>query len=289
MKNAITLLICSLFSIAINAQGGIPKNKLEEASQIKSLPLLVVLNDSDSKFYKEFDNDLNELLQQAVNTEWTYNKEIRYISREEWIELSKDKSEKKKFAILYQSNSDLAGNVPGGTLAIGLLENKVFTHFVKLPVENNVATNYADYIHTIRLLQSDLKGLSKKEQREDAQNFLTSDTLKIKTLLIDENLIKSNLTEEIIREYYPYNLEIVPKSVIDSAILNKEKNILYTKELAMAIRPMVRTNHGYREVNSHETVFNGIFKAKNSDLVFMISANPIKEKSFKTLKKYIIE
>jgi len=233
MKKLIILVSIAFICFSVNAQMGINKKSARDVETLRERPLLVVLMDED-----EQQGDLegyNENIQKAVNDIWTFSPSIRYIDKEEWKAIYKDKDEAKKYAHLYYTEKMLQANAPNNSLLIGLVEKKVVTHFVFTP-----DVGLADLMLSVSNLQKDLEignNYKKvvKEQIKLSSKFL-KDSLEHKILYIDEGFVTKKLLKGI-HDIYDYQYEIVSKEEIDDAIIAKDPKILFIRHFVKAQRP----------------------------------------------------
>ncbi|WP_033958652.1 hypothetical protein [Psychroserpens jangbogonensis] len=234
MKILIICVCISLVCFNANAQLGLlGKKPVKQVETLRERPLLVVLWDEG-----ELD-DFNENIKKALDLAWTFSTDIRYISKDEWKTIYKDKDEAKKYAHLYYTKKMLGGNAPDHSLLIGLVENKVSTHFAFTP-----HLGLADLIFSLKNIQIDLEigndyKNKMKEMGKNASKFL-NDSLETKTVYFDEANVSKKFLKKI-HDVYPFKYEIVSKEEIDDAILNKDSDILFFRQVVRAQRPLTKT------------------------------------------------
>ena len=265
MKKLIICVCISLVCFNVNAQLGLlGKKPVKQVETLRERPLLVVLWDEG-----ELD-DFNENIKKALDLAWTFSTDIRYISKDEWKTIYKDKDEAKKYAHMYYTKKMLGGNAPDHSLLIGLVENKVSTHFAFTP-----HLGLADLIFSLKNIQADLEigGDYKnkmKEMGKTASKFL-NDSLETKTVYFDEANVSKKFLKKI-HDVYPFKYEIVSKEEIDDAILNKDSDILFFRQVVRAQRPVTKTrvnNAGASKIKTSKTASMNVpvtFVYKASDL-----------------------
>jgi len=267
MKNFVCFFtICFFFSFHSSSQIGVNSKKdAENADTFKNRPLLVVLRDADKD---EERSQFNENLKKALEKVWTYSKIEGYITYDEWVNLSKDKTQKDKYSIMHYTERDLQGNAPALCLGIGLMENKILTHFVDLNLKDNVVS---DIIIALITLQSDLNlgKLNSSKIKEQGNNI--SGLLSTKTLIIDEYYATDELKKEM-SKIYPHNFKFTNKEDIDNLIVNQDEKYLYMKLIQVKSRPLVSTGEGGKEIdkkiNISGTVFICLFNLSNNEFLY---------------------
>lgn len=259
MKKLITLVGIIFTCFSLNAQMGINKKSARDVETLRERPLLVVLMDED-----EQNGDMegyNENIQKAINDIWTFSPTVRFINKEEWKSISKDKDEAKKYAHLYYTKKMLQANAPNNSLLIGLVEKKVVTHFVFTP-----DVGLADLMLSVSNLQKDLEignNYKKivKEQVKLSSRFL-KDSLEYKILYIDEGFVTKKLLKGI-HDIYDYQYEIVAKEEIDDAIIAKDDKIIFIRHFVKAQRPT--TQNGTTE--SMNLALKLVYNASNLEVI----------------------
>lgn len=292
MKKTVFIILFSFIYFYANAQMGLlGKKPAAQVELLKERSLLVVLWD-------EGELDLyNENIKKAIEEVWTFSTDIRYISKDEWRKLAKDKDEAKKYAHLYYTAKTLNANAPEHSLVLGILEKKISTNF------HYTDLGLADLILALKNIQSDLEmGADYKKMiksnEEKGMKFL-SDSIEHKTLYINKDLVSKKFLKKI-DEIYTYKYKLVTKDDIDEAIINKNPNVLFIKEFVRAQRPMTKTRENIRTTASMYVGLNLVYKA--SDLKYVAIAGTssmgsldgrpretgkIKIKGIKMLLKYI--
>lgn len=304
MKKILLIVATFLMCYNTNAQMGLlGKKPAEQVEQLKERPLLVVLGD------EEVMDVYNENIKKAIDEVWTFCTDIRYISKDEWRKLAKDKDEAKKYAQLYFTARTLNANAPGSSLVIGLLENKISTNFYYTGI------GLADLTLALHNIQTDLEmGTSNrtvlKNQQNEFSEYLT-DSLQHKTLYIDKAVVGKKFLKQI-DDIYKYDYKLVSKEEIDNAIINKDPNVLFIREFVRAQRPMTKTRRKFGETNQMGTNtqissaasmyvgYNLVYKALDLKAVGiagltgtgslsmdMRETGKLKIKGIKTLLKYI--
>lgn len=259
MKKLILLATIAFTCYNVNAQMGINKKSARDVETLKERPLLVVLMDEDEQHGKM--KNYNENIQKAINDIWTFSPSIRFITKEEWKTIYKDKDEAKKYAHLYYTEKMLQANAPNNCLLIGLAEKKVVTHFVFTP-----DLGLADLMLSVTNLQKDLEignNYKKivKEQVKLSSKFL-KDSLEHKILYIDEGFVSKKLLKGI-HDIYDYQYEIVSKEEIDDAIVAKDPKILFIRHFIKAQRPT--TQNGTTE--SMHFALKLVYNASNLEVI----------------------
>lgn len=289
MKKHLLIFFTLFLTISMNAQLGIKKKKMSEAKLIKELPLLVVLHEYDDPFYKK----MNVMLKESMGKYWTFSDSIKFITKKELREFSKDKSKKDKYAYLMYSEKEYQANVPAGVFCIGLLKNKTFTHFKKFGNPNK-ELSLADYKLGLFWLQKDLTlrfGIGAVSKRAKILIKEFKERMSQDTLLIDKDLINDEIKESLAKDY-KYNYKIVSKEIIDNAILDELPNILYLKSFETLSRPITRTrsssintnigaqgtNRQYHTTNTKSSnvygnIMSSIYRADNQQYLISTLAN----------------
>ncbi|WP_179018964.1 hypothetical protein [Winogradskyella forsetii] len=175
MKNTLLIVAIALISYKTNAQMGLlGKKPAAQVEQLKERPLLVVLEDEGEL------GDYNKNIRKALEAVWTFSTDIRYILKDEWRKLAKDKDEAKKFAHLYYTARTLNANAPEHSLVIGILENKISTNFYYTDL------GLADLILALKNIQIDLEmgaDYKKMIKSNEAKGIkFLSDSIEYKTL-----------------------------------------------------------------------------------------------------------
>ena len=234
MKKLIICVGIALVCSSVNAQMGLlGKKPVKQLEMLRERPLLVVLWDDG-----ELDG-YNENIKKAIAEVWTFSSDIRYITKDQWREMAKDKDEAQRYAHLYYTKKMLGGNAPNNSLVIGLLEKAVSTNFYYTP-----DTGLADLMLALHNIQTDLimgadyKKIVKNQSMEFSR-FL-SDSLEHKTLYIDEALVTKKFLKKI-NDTYTYDYKLVSKDEIDNAILNKDPKVLFIREFVRAQRPITKS------------------------------------------------
>lgn len=266
MKNAICFFtFCLFFSFCSFSQIGVnTKKNAEEAQELKNRPLLVVLRETDKEKDKEKILKFNENFKIALEKVWTYSNIERYINYDEWRDIEKDKSQKDKYAIMHYTERDLQGNAPALCLGIGIMENKILTHFVDL---NSKDDALSDMIIALITLQSDLDLGKLNSSKIKEQSGKIGELLSNKTLLISDEEVSDKLKNEI-SEIYPHNYKFATKEEIENVIINKDEKYLYMVLIQVKGRPTVSTGKGYKEVSSSGYPFISIIDPSKYEFIY---------------------
>ena len=234
------------------------KGKTEEVEAVK-------------KMYATF----NETLQQAVKDKWTMQKEVEFKTWKEFKRMPDSKRE--KYAVMYflskRASSFNSGYVAARNLILhaDMEEEKTEKHnFLRLfqtftidkaedvPVDKWIFGNpvytftlpevYPSYISVAYALESTRlyfdKRLSgekismKSVKKETAENSIR---LKDKTLLIRQDWLDEDLTEEKIKTIYPHPVKVVDAETLDNAVRSNDKQYAWLLNLP-AINSNSRTN-----------------------------------------------
>lgn len=99
----------------------------------------------------------------------------------------------------------------------------------------NLFPTLGDLVFGVQMVQSYLEGrLSGKNRSEGMEDLKErAGVLKQKTLLIDKDDVKGNLTSDDISENYQYKYQLTDYSTIEKAILDKDKNFAYVQIVPM--------------------------------------------------------
>lgn len=262
MKKLMFSILLILVSFSTYSQMGVLGKKAEKQIELlKDRTMLVVLWDEG-----ELDT-YNENIKKAIDEVWTFSNDIKYVTKDEWRKLSKDKDEREKYANLYYTKKMLNANAPDHSLVFGLLEKKISTHFIFTP-----ETGLADLILSLKNMQLDLEigndyKKVAKEQRQELMQYI-KEALPKMTLYIDKDLVTKKLINKI-DDTYPYSYKLVSHEEINKAILNKEPNVLFIREFVRAQRPMTRTamNTGNNRTASMHFRLKMIYRASDLKLV----------------------
>ncbi|MGS2726343.1 hypothetical protein ACU8DI_07015 [Psychroserpens sp. BH13MA-6] len=267
MRKTVLTFILAILSLGATAQMGTDKKAAKYIDELKQRPLLVFN-------YGDYDG-FEETIKKAIEEVWTLSPSVKYISTDEWKALSKDKDEAKKYAYLHYTLTPLQSNAPASSILIGLLENKMSVHYKAIPdIRDDNYNSVADFMVTLKNLQVDLEmGDNYKNLVRDQTKYYSQflkDSLAHKTLLIDKNNVSKKLLKEMDKLYqYPY--QFVDKSLIDDAIINKQSDILFLREIFIAQRPRTKTRE-FAGVETTRTSSNGyalfyLYKASDLEIV----------------------
>ncbi|TGV01153.1 hypothetical protein [Flavivirga rizhaonensis] len=314
IKKCTLLVFASFLFLYSNsfAQLGVQEKKIDEIVLIKEKPLLVVLSGEESELAK---NGFNEDFKNAINAVWKFSPSIEFISSQEYIDLSKDESRNSVYAVLDFVTSSLINNVPGYSFVIGMVNKRVFPHYIKVYTVEGKRLSYGDIFSSLQYLQNDLNNAlledrkAYKKKRNNMFRYLPIKLVENKTLLLDESFATEELKKEI-DNIYDFDFKIVNKDVIDRAIVNKNDNIIYFKKVINAPRPTTRSSLGaIKDGSRHDNgmlkrhkdeikgtaldamYFNSIIDAGSGKLIFFgrpsFKDKKIDIKDFKMLKKVI--
>ncbi|WP_460218760.1 hypothetical protein [Psychroserpens sp. MEBiC05023] len=265
MKKTILVFCMALICFNTSAQMGVlGKKAAKQIELLKDRTMLVVLWDDD-----ELDG-YNENIKKAIDDVWTFSNDIKYVTKDEWRELSKNKDEREKYTNLYYTTKMLNANAPNHSLVFGLLEKKVSTHFIFTP-----KVGLADLMLSLKNMQLDLEigNNYKKVVKEQRTNFINyaKDNLPNMTLYIDKDMVTKKLIKNI-EKTYPYPYKLVSYEDINAAILSKDPNVLFIREFVKAQRPMTKTretanNVAYSKMGSMNFAMKMLYRTSDLKLV----------------------
>jgi len=254
-KNLIYLLTLVVFSVSSTAvaygqtsrttEGPSRQAKIEDAKMIKDRTLLVVLTDNP-----DFDQKINYV----VHKYWTFSRNIVFVASDD---LKKTLNEKEtKYAVLLINRVLVTETNKWGQ---PVFRNKFIRFSIKLGEKLNKrrAVYYQDVAYSDEDRQSKKVKLFKRDKAEhpfdlddkeilfaldQIQNHLiarfegkqrltiaweplaNSGKLATKTLLIARKDMDKKLTEQDIRDTYPYPFKIVDQKEIEQAYLSRNKD-----------------------------------------------------------------
>ncbi|TXE16369.1 hypothetical protein ES692_12615 [Psychroserpens burtonensis] len=132
--------------------------------------------------------------------------------------------------------------------------------------------NNADATFIVQQIQHFLNGRielkSGNKSRKDLKKEFKARAIKLKTktLLLDEQLITSNLKKKI-KTIYPYEYKIVSKEIIDKAIIEKIENIAYIRPI-----PAIQiTNTSGSEKVSKQLYLQYVINSLNGEVLTYIA------------------
>lgn len=288
MKKQLVCLLISLLAISSAfAQFGM-KKKVKQAKQVKERILLVPVEDSE----------FGERFKTVIQNNWTYNEEIKYVTPKEFKTISKNKKERKAYAVLDFLEDSRRFKYLKNAVTVRFLEEKKPVHHIIIhsvykdsksdskKVKDNV--NEADLLFAVHQLQSQLIKLTKykktkrKEVMKNLQKYNDSilKDLKTKTLLVEETMFSKKALKEF-KETYKYPYEIVHKEVIDDAIINSYddtvyvKGILQTSSLSKVSGVIVMVNYSIYDSVTNEQVY-AFFSGRDINLTVKDIKNLVK-------------
>jgi len=245
MKKIILLTIIFGFLSNSTAFAYLTKGKIEELKK-KELLIVTELSEKTIKKYSGSEEELQvfkeayaqemELFKLAISKYWKLNDKITYVSLSE--AKAKMKANKGKYATMFfqrlkqEQRTSIGGfNIANYTSWYDYVRIAITFKFSSFKIEDMYTTlppgkiTEGSYAAAIRYwnnyYESWLDGsIYKIGSEEDVKRMNTT------TLLLNKDFLHKKLTEEQVKEIYPYPIELVDKSVIDDAILN-EKDYLY--------------------------------------------------------------
>ena len=254
---AAALLLCST---AIRAQMGFGKPK--DIAVVKSQSLVVILKDEDPKelkklakksedlaTYKGYIANYNAQLQELAPKLWKFSPSVEFKHAADLPALRKAKGV--QHGVLQQANLITTHrHYNGGAMSGGVGNMNNYTYSTdqvsaftlevygdgdqdKVYLVNIAAGPIytSDMIFALRSMQTYMQarvdGRKGKEMREEiAEN---AKKLPSKTLLIDEEDLKKNLTAADIKESYPFPYQVVPRQTIEQAVAASDARYAYIR------------------------------------------------------------
>jgi hypothetical protein len=232
------------------AQGKAVQKLVDNVNELKQRPLKVVLLTEGKKANDNF----NENIKAAIESEWNFINDFSFISIEEFKAYRKEKNSEFTFLIYVdKKTSDISFSTDGTTKTktttvysndiIGLVGfNDEGKRLQTLPqdicFDDDCAK--AEYYFAIQKFNSDLKVLSnyeapkKKIKMKDARAMLAKyeedqkkgkQILENKTLYVHEKSMNKNLIENF-KNYYTYNYKVVTKEDIQKAITDNNEDVV---------------------------------------------------------------
>jgi hypothetical protein len=223
--------------------------KVSEVKEVKTRPVVVMLEEEDPKLVKKFSKKPQELAAyreeiKRVNTElplvvsklWVFNAVPTLKTRSEIERLRDEKN--KEFDVIQLNRIEVTDYTKNGmfryagtsktiaTISIDLIEkqgrgNPVY--YLNLP---NAYPTQGDMALGIQMMQNFLQARLDGKKRNEISDESDENKTRLagKTLLIDKMDIKGGLTQAQIKEAYPYPFKLVDYQTIETAILERDKN-----------------------------------------------------------------
>ncbi|WP_203292477.1 hypothetical protein [Luteirhabdus pelagi] len=305
--------ILLLFILVLTFKSGIAQfGMLESADikKIKEIPLVVVLETPDDKLikklekkgnksevaeYKKAIEDYNRSIKSAFENNWTFSKELIFVSDEEIDSYSSKKNEYAFFQRTTQkgvknSSAYLLGSLTCHYYTLNLAGKKKPVFFImdrEFPSE-------ADFKFLIQVTEMTLEGRENSSKDARASQAMISkykdnarQLLEKKILLVDKNDV-SDKTLKNMDKIYPFEYRITDKVEIDKAIIEEDQQFAYYR-----IQPVgqVTSNSGsfsampYKSSKIYRTQY--IIDAENGDILGFIMPNTNYEISVKDLKSMV--
>ncbi len=275
MKKQAILLCAILFFVQFsNAQFGIDRfiPSKEDLKTLKEVPLLVLLWDETNQESKDY----NASLKEAMDKEWKYSKEIKYIFASE-LETYETKQNFKKYAVYanavqreIKDFKNIEHRLESTAFIIRLLGVKKQIHHFMTDTPN---PNTADMILIAQQIQSGLNSFDKYDKSEYKKTTAKSRRLmmqertkliKEKTLLIDKENISDKAINRLEKKY-KYAYKIVSKEEIDKAILEKDSNVAFLKIYPVGQKPTMVNGPTIKITQKLFTQY--FFDASNGELI----------------------
>ncbi|WP_298514575.1 hypothetical protein [uncultured Kordia sp.] len=309
MKKQILFALFTLFIVSTSvAQMGM-KKKMKQAKLLKEKILLVPVEDSD----------FGQRLKTAVQENWTFNKEIKFVTKEELKVFRKNKKERDAYAYLDYTSSPKIGMYPGNVIKVSFLGEASPIYYTAVSTEyarnifgknasKVVATNKkkdftkADLLFAVKQLQLNIDSFTKykKMKRKEIMKAYKEQlkgvsVLKNKTLLIDANTFTKKALKKF-ESMYKYEYEIVSKEVIDDAIINSYEDKAYIKGIAQIQPPMRKSKSILSDDGTLSMISYSVYDSATNEVIYVfvpsngisISINRVKKKiTFKDLKQFI--
>lgn len=237
MKTRI-LLIIALLSTSLHTFGQMVGD-IKDFNDFKERPLVVVLPEvPGSNNGKAEIGRINELFKAQIKHFWTFNKDITFMTAGEVKDLKKQKKKDiKKQAVLEftvwevrrTTSSGLSNVDYNSTLSVSLLEDIVKNHYIYLHHFAPVFPSNAELVSAMLQIQNIMSQSMKtgKALSYPKESKANAGKLKDVTLLLDENLLNENVTEEEIKKEYGLSYKIVSTKEVEEAILNRTQGYAY--------------------------------------------------------------
>ncbi|WP_055446168.1 hypothetical protein [Lacinutrix mariniflava] len=266
MKRQILITLITILSFTnIYAQFGMPK--AEDANKIQKRTLLVVLDEVDERLKKKINkkpekfqkyadeiNLYNENLKSAIENTWTFSTEIRYVTQTKFLEIKKDKKQKKLYAYFSNkiqrnpsriiSDSYYADAPDIYTINIGLADEKKAIHSMMYSTSHPSEADLTFISQQFQNLLTSLQQAEGKKYRKEMKATMAknSQKLKTKTLLLDKEFVDKKLISKI-DKIYKYDYKLTDRETIDKAILAKDSKYAYVRAF-----PMFQQNGGNKSI-----------------------------------------
>jgi hypothetical protein len=223
-----------------SAQMGAPK--ADDVAKVKARQMVIVLREEDPELIKKYQKTpqklteykkeiatYNENIQKVAPQIWTFNSEVIFKPASEVAALQKSKNKEYAFTEFklqkVKENSTLSSRKGpfrdewvNPAISIHLMEKPAATlgiapFMTRTPTEGELGLALLQLQTGYTNLES---GVNPKELQKTH-----AETLKTKTLLLDRALLKTGLTEPIIKKAYPFDVEIADRAAIDQHILQQ--------------------------------------------------------------------
>jgi hypothetical protein len=234
--------------------------KADEVKEVQKRPVVIMLEEEEPKllnkltkkpdqlkFYKSEIKRANEAMIELAGQLWTFNAAPTVKTRSEVYKLKDGKN--KEFAViafnrievyLWEKSGSfryLASSKVIATLSVDLIENLDRGHPVFYQNLPNIYPTKGDLALGFQLMQNFLKARLEGKRRNEISDEAAENKslLSSKTLLLDKEDIKKGLTAAQIKEVYPYPVKVVDYGEIETAILERNKDIAVVQIIPLTV------------------------------------------------------
>jgi len=212
--------------------------------------------------YKERLETYNSNLKTALQTFWTFQEDVKFVSIEEIKEIKKSKS--KEYTVIFTTSISYSGSTAHdidwsddlikasmvdyhkytqfGTiaLAVALIEDYGERTITSMPSNRYLPTKteMACMVYTMNSILLGEIGPPQITLKDIDKNC---PGLKTKTLLINKSNLSDQLSEEKLKSIYPYGLRVLDDKEIDELVFSKTPGIAY-----LYAYPIYLFNTGYQ-------------------------------------------
>lgn len=294
-KLIIPFLLIALMPVMAIGQPSFTASNKDAASLVASKKLAVVKREPSVKKLKHLEkkpdekqayeksiNEFNSLMQEVITKEWTYSKDIRFISPSEAEQLKDNKDENTcllyltevsnyKIGDFYSANPQSGFNQPwdlayhmsenGNTLALAIALASKPRHEVAVSYMPRVGMSRGAITFMVLNLQNQLRDCLEKnitslgKFKDEIESKRPA--LKNKTLLIFDPLMSGGMQKAIKKDkmskIYSYKYEVVPFEKADELIASKNSDYAYIWVLPAAASSNGKTLYYYYIIDAADS------------------------------------